>query len=256
MFLSLVSGSSGNATLISDSKTNILIDCGVSGKKLDAALNALNLSGKDISALLLTHEHTDHTLGAGVIARKYNIPIYATQGTHNSAQIGCVSESNRKLIKAGEDFEIGNIGIKSFNISHDAKEPVGFNFYIDNKKLTLATDSGEITKEIKNAILGSEEIILESNHDTELLMYGDYPFNLKKRILGKRGHLSNENAAKTAVELLYSGTKKIMLAHLSHENNTPEIAYQTTKNALLSAGAKLDKDIFLSVAQRFDITRF
>lgn len=256
MFLSLVSGSSGNATLISDSKTNILIDCGISGKKLDAALNTLNISGNKISALLLTHEHSDHILGAGVIARKYNIPIYATHGTHSNAQIGKITDEKRMLIKAGEDFEIGNIGIKPFNISHDAIEPVGFNFFIDNKKYTLATDSGEITKEIETAISGSDEIILESNHDTDLLMYGDYPFNLKKRILGKRGHLSNENAAKTAVRLLSSGTKKIMLAHLSPENNTPEIAYQTTKNALISAGAKLDKDIFLTVANRFDITRF
>lgn len=256
MFLSLISGSSGNATLVTDNKTIVLIDCGMSGKKLETALSQLDISCRDINAVLLTHEHIDHTNGAGVISRRYDIPVYATEGTHRNAAIGKISDKNTKFIKPGEKFEIGSIGICPFNISHDAAEPVGFNFFVGQKKLSLATDSGEITEEIQNCIYGSEEIILESNHDIDLLMYGTYPLNLKRRILGSHGHLSNAAAAETAVGLLNSGTKKIMLGHLSLENNTPDIAYQTTKNALTGCGAAIGHDIMLSVANRHEITRF
>lgn len=256
LFLSLISGSSGNATLISDSHTYILIDCGMSGKKLEAALACLDLSCKDLSAVLLTHEHIDHTQGAGIISRRYDIPIYATPGTHRAAEIGKIKDQNTHLIKSGESFEIGKIGITPFSISHDAADPVGYNFFINSAKLTLATDLGEVTDSIRQSIAGSDEIILESNHDVDLLMYGTYPLNLKRRILGTRGHLSNSDASKIAVDLLKGGTKKIMLGHLSNENNTPDIAYHTTKNALNACGAVVGRDISLSIASRHEITRF
>ena len=213
MFLSLISGSSGNSTLISDGSSVILADCGMSGKKLEEALSKLDMSASDIDAILLTHEHVDHTRGVGVISRKYDIPIYATNGTCTNAQFGKIDEKNINLIKAGNDFEIGKIGICPFGISHDAAEPIGFTFFHSGKKMALATDSGEVTDEIEKSILGSDEIILESNHDTDLLMYGTYPLSLKHRILGKLGHLSNNTAAETALKLLKSGTRKIMLGH-------------------------------------------
>ncbi len=256
MFLSLISGSSGNASVVTCGDTIILIDCGMSGKKLEAALAELDISCSDISAILLTHEHIDHTRGVGIVSRRYDIPIYATRGTHSNAEIGNIAEKNIKVIQAENEFEIGSVGICPFAISHDAAEPVGFSFFADGKKLTIATDSGEITDTMKKHILGSSEIILESNHDVDLLMYGTYPLSLKRRILSSRGHLSNADASKAAVELLNGGTEKIMLGHLSKENNTPDIAYETSRLALSESGAKIGKDILLSVANRHEITRF
>ena len=200
MFISLISGSSGNATFVSDGTTNLLIDCGMSGKRLDAFLDQIGISCASLDALLLTHEHIDHTRGAGVVSRRHDIPVFATEGTYRAAEIGNIAEKNINIIASGRSFEIGNIGICPFNISHDAAEPVGFNFFVGKEKLTLATDSGEITDEMKKYILGSDEIILESNHDVDLLMYGAYPMPLKRRILSSRGHLSNIDAAKTAAE--------------------------------------------------------
>lgn len=256
MFLSLISGSSGNAALIKENDTTILIDCGMSGKKLEQALSALDMACGDIDALVITHEHTDHVMGAGVVSRRYNIPIYITGGTYQNAALGKISEENINIISAGDEFEIGNIGVKPFSITHDAAEPVGYSFFAGGRKMSVATDIGEMTENIFSAISGSDEIILESNHDADMLMYGSYPIRLKRRIAGKLGHLSNSDAAKTAIRLLESGTKKIMLGHLSRENNTPDIAYQTTKNELAATDARLNDDIFLSVAARYEITRF
>lgn len=256
MFLSLVSGSSGNASIVSDKNTLILTDCGMSGKKLEAALAELDAVAADISAILLTHEHIDHTRGAGIISRRYNLPIYATAGTFGGAELGKISDSNIHIINSGDEFEIGTIGVCAFAISHDANEPVGYSFFSENKKMTIATDTGEITDETEKNILGSDEIILESNHDKEMLMYGSYPYSLKQRVAGSFGHLSNDDAALTCLKLLQSGTRKIMLGHLSNENNTPEIAYKTSRNLLEKAGARIGHDIELSVAERYNITRF
>ena len=254
MFLSLISGSSGNAALIKENDTTILIDCGMSGKKLEQTLSLLDMACGDIDALVITHEHTDHVMGAGIVSRRYNIPIYITGGTYQNAALGKIPEENINIISAGNEFEIGNIGVKPFSITHDAAEPVGYSFFASGKKMSVATDIGNMTEDIFSAISGSDEIILESNAD--MLMYGVYPISLKQRIAGKLGHLSNSDAAKTALRLLKSGTKKIMLGHLSRENNTPDIAYQTTKNELTAADARLNNDVFLSVAGRYEITRF
>lgn len=256
MLLSLISGSSGNASVITCGSGLILTDCGMSGKKLEETLAAIDYSCADISAILMTHEHIDHTRGVGVISRRYNIPVYATEGTFEGAEIGNIPDSSIHIIRPEKDFEISDVGVHPFSISHDANDPVGYSFFISGKKLTLATDTGEITAEIEKNILGSDEIILESNHDIEMLMYGSYPYNLKKRILGSKGHLSNDTASEVCLKLLNSGTKKIMLGHLSDENNTPGIAYETSKNILEKAGAKIGRDIELCVAERYKITRF
>ena len=168
-FVSLISGSSGNATFVSDGKTNLLIDCGMSGAKLKESLHAIDVMPESIDALLITHEHVDHTKGAGVISRRYNIPIYTTQGTHTSMDIGNIADENIKIITEDTDFEIGNIGICPFAIPHDAAQPVGFNFMIGDEKYSLATDIGKITKSILEKITGSKKILLESNNDVEML---------------------------------------------------------------------------------------
>ena len=232
-FVSLISGSSGNATFVSDGKTNLLIDCGMSGAKLKESLHAIDVMPESIDALLITHEHVDHTKGAGVISRRYNIPIYTTQGTHTSMDIGNIADENIKIITEDTDFEIGNIGIRPFAIPHDAAQPVGFNFMI-----------------------GDEKYSLESNHDVEMLKCGTYPYPLKRRILGEYGHLSNETASKVALHLVQNGTEHIMLGHLSKENNRPEIAMLETYNLLSQSGVDVGKDMTLQVADRYKPTLF
>lgn len=244
-FVSLVSGSSGNSTFVSDGKTNILIDCGMSGKALEKSLESIGERACEISALLVTHEHIDHIKGAGIISRKYNIPIYATAGTHSAMEIGKIRDENR-LIADGE-FEIGSIGIKPFPIPHDAAQPVGYNLFAGGEKLSVATDIGHMTDEILDSILRSDRVLLEANHDVEMLKLGAYPYPLKQRILGDNGHLSNDTAAETALKLAENGTRSIMLGHLSNENNYPQIAYNTVLNRL-----RADKiDICLCVADRY-----
>lgn len=255
-FCSLISGSSGNCTFISSGDTKLLVDCGMSGKNLEKLLTSIDVRPTDINAMLITHEHSDHVRGAGIVSRRYNIPVIATQKTHMAMDIGNISDENKILIKPYEDFEIGKIGIKAFSIPHDAADPVGYTFETDNKKYTIATDIGKMSDELLSHIKGSHSVILESNHDVDMLMFGPYPFPLKQRILGDFGHLSNEFAAVAALELVKSGTQNIMLGHLSENNNTPEIAMLETYNTLTNAGVKVGDEVTLKVAHRHSITSF
>lgn len=251
-FISLISGSSGNATLISDGGTNILVDCGMSGKKLSESLAAIDMHADELDALLITHEHIDHVRGAGVIARRYNIPVYATEGTFASMETGAIPEWN--VISPDADFEIGSIGVMPFSIPHDASQPVGYSFFSDDRKYTIATDIGHMSGYVLNHLTGSDTILLESNHDIDMLRMGTYPFPLKQRILSSTGHLSNDDAAEALCRLAQSGTEHFMLGHLSKENNTPQIAYMSAQNALSEAGINVGGDITLTVAQRNAVT--
>lgn len=254
-FLSLTSGSSGNATYVSDGETKLLIDCGMSGTRLKAALSDIDVDIADINAVLITHEHSDHIKGLGVIARKYHIPVFATFKTLSSLKnIGEFDDSLKNSIT--NELEIGNIGIRAFSIPHDAADPVGYNFFIDNTKLSLATDIGKMNDSVFGAIKGSKYVILESNHDVDILKLGSYPYSLKQRILSPYGHLSNEAAADTALRLAETGTEHFMLAHLSRENNLPELAQVTTENIFKSNNIRLNHDVTLTVAQRDSITLF
>lgn len=256
MFLSLVSGSSGNCSLISDGKTTLLVDCGLSCKKLEEALAKAKVDPHDISAMLITHEHSDHIKGAGVVSRKYNLPVFATLKTHEYMNLGKVESCSVQYLSPDVEFEIGSIGVRPFSIPHDAADPVGYNFFFGEKKLSLATDIGKMNDNVMNNLKGSLAVLLESNHDVVMLQNGRYPAYLKRRILGDFGHLSNSDAAKCVLELIKSGTYHIMLGHLSQENNTPTAAYTTTKNYLEENGVILDKDATLAVAQRFEVSRF
>ncbi|MCD8180729.1 MAG: MBL fold metallo-hydrolase [Firmicutes bacterium] len=255
-FVSLISGSSGNATFVSDGKTNLLIDCGMSGAKLKEAMKVIDAAPENITALLLTHEHIDHTKGAGVISRRYNIPIYATEGTHTAMDAGKIDDNNIKLVRENVDFEIGGIGIKPFAIPHDARQPVGYCLFSGGEKYSVATDMGNMNEDILSNITGSKKILLESNHDVEMLRCGSYPYPLKRRILGDLGHLSNEAAAKTALYLVQNGTRHIILGHLSMENNRPEIAMLETYNLLSQSGVNVGDDVTLQVADRYKPTLF
>ena len=254
-FISLISGSSGNATLISDGRTHILTDCGMSGARLKDALKKVGIAPETLAALLITHEHVDHLRGAGVLARRYGIPVYATEKTLLKLDCGPINDAQLRAITPDADFEIGSIGICPFSIPHDAADPVGYSYFAENEKYSLATDIGHMNEYLFNHISGSKAVLLESNHDVEMLQFGSYPYPLKRRILSDIGHLSNENAAKCAIELVKTGTERISLGHLSQENNRPEIALLETHNALTQSGAKVGDDVRLTVAQRFEVTR-
>lgn len=255
MLHSLISGSSGNCSLFSANGTNILIDCGMSGRQLEVHLKELELSGSDLDAILVTHEHIDHIKGIGVVSRRYDLPVFATEQTHiEMAHLG-ISDTNRRIISPDRPFEIGTVAADAFSIPHDAADPVGYRLYSGGEKYAVATDIGTMTNELFDSISGSHSVILEANHDIDMLINGSYPEHLKQRILGTFGHMSNDLSANTAVALANRGTKRIMLAHLSEENNRPELAYDTVSLALKDAGAEKG-DISLIVAKRYEVTSF
>ena len=255
-FCSLVSSSKGNATLICDGKTNILIDCGISRRRLGEALLKVGKSGADIDAILVTHEHGDHIRGIGAVSRGFDIPIYANEATWEAMEssLGRVAPKNIKYINSNQSFEIKSIGISCFDTPHDAAGSVGYCLNVENLKVSVATDMGHIDEGVIKSIQGSDIVLLEANHDVQMLKNGRYPEMLKQRILGDFGHLSNEASAQMAVQLLKSGTRAILLGHLSEENNMPDVAYAAVKTALEGAGGRIDKDIRLAVANRYEVS--
>lgn len=249
---SLRSGSTGNAILAGTEKTKILIDCGISGKAVLSSLAELAVNPGEISAILVTHEHSDHIKGVGILARKLEIPIYASPGTWKAMyrELGKIREEWIKVFDVNGQFEIGDIGVKPFPIPHDAAQPVGYSLFGDGQKVSVATDMGEVRDEVAAALAGSATVLLEANHDVHMLEAGGYPYPLKRRVKGSLGHLSNEQAGEMARRLLEGGTTQILLGHLSRENNYPELAFQTVKNILESCGATVGKDLLLNVASR------
>lgn len=252
-FCTLTSGSSGNSIFVSDGKTRILVDAGVSGKKIEEGLRAIGEEADRIDAILVTHEHADHINGIGILSRRYDIPIYANSNTWNamSGSIGSIKPYHIREIETENRFGIMDIGVEAFSIPHDAADPVGYSFYIGSKKITVATDIGHINKPLFQHLSGSDGILLESNHDVEMLKNGTYPYPLKQRILGEFGHLSNKLAATLACFLVKNNTTKIMLGHLSNENNTPRLALTTTLNEMKEYGIQAGVDVELKVAERF-----
>ena len=250
-FYSLYSGSSGNSLLVNTENTNILIDAGVSSKKIETALNNLEIPPTSLDGILITHEHSDHVQGLGTFSKKFNVPVFVNQKTLDAMpkQKEKISENNIKLFKIEENFEINGLKIKPFSIPHDAANPCGFNIEKDNKKISIATDIGHMTNSILKKLEGSEFILLESNYDPEVLMYSRYPYVLKNRIAGPTGHLSNEAAGKTISCLLNSGLQQVMLGHLSKESNFPELAYKTVIEQLISNSYN-ENSLRLSIASR------
>ena len=224
---SLYSGSSGNSFLIQSNHTKILVDAGVSCRKIETALNNLDISPADIHAILITHEHIDHTKGLGILSSKYNIPIYANEKTWGNINCNKILDENRKIFINNKKFDIEDLTILPFSTPHDAADPCGFNIYKDTKKISIATDLGNITKDVFDKLENSSLIMLESNYDMNILKYSPYPYNLKRRIASAIGHLENCMAGKTIARLADSGLKNAVLIHLSKENNFPELAYKT-----------------------------
>lgn len=256
-FCSLYSGSSGNALFIGTEKTKLLIDAGLSGKRILEALCSIGENPAELSAILISHEHIDHVRGAGILSRKQDIPIYANESTWCAMEhgLGPVKLENRVTFCTGKEFYIGDICVKPFSIPHDAAEPVGYSFFAQGKRITTATDIGHMNDDLLSHIEGNDLLLLESNHDIEMLRMGPYPWHLKKRIMGDHGHLSNESCAEVIAHLAEKGGKRFILGHLSNENNFPELAYQTTLNALNDKKIAVGCDVTLEVALRDRVGR-
>ena len=247
---SIRSSSRGNAILVYTKDTVLLVDCGISGKEAENGICQIGLSPENISAILVTHEHHDHISGVGVMSRRYGLPVYANTLTWQAmeSKLGKISTDFKKTFNHIDNFEIGDIKVQPFSISHDAADPVGYSFSNEKKKISIATDTGILEEGLFRAIYGSETVLLESNHDKNMLDIGAYPLPLKQRIKSNKGHLSNDDAGKAAEFLVRMGTKNIILGHLSPDNNYPLLAKQTVMNSLIEAGIDPQKDVQLHIA--------
>ncbi len=251
----LCSGSSGNAVLVEADGTKILIDCGITGKTAAERLCEIGIDPSELSAILVTHEHIDHIRGVGVVSRRYGLPIYASMGTWNGmlSLVGKIPDENIRCIAADVPFSVGDAVVFPFKTSHDACESLGFTVSNGRKNVSIATDLGIADKYIFDNIKGSELLLLEANHDERLLMNGPYPYPLKQRILSDVGHLSNRVCGALCARLLSEcgGDKQILLGHLSNENNTPRLAFDTVKKSIEHIGGKVGGDIRVEVAGRY-----
>ena len=237
-FTVLASGSTGNATIIKGRDKTVMIDAGLSAKKLEELLKLQGMSGHHIDALLVTHEHSDHIKGLGAFARKFDLPIYANSPTWDAMErhVGKVDAAKRNIFETGESLSFGSMEVMTYPISHDAAEPVAYTFLEDGEKLGVATDLGYMSDKVKNCIIDSDVLVLESNHDTEMLRMGKYPWNIKRRILSDVGHLSNIAAGEAILEVKTDRTKRIYLAHLSKEHNQMQLAMLTINSIFESNG--------------------
>ncbi len=252
-FCSLASGSSGNCQFVASEKTKLLVDAGMSGRYIKNSLSSIDVDINQINGILLTHEHADHISGLGVLMRRHKIPLYVTEKTWEALKhkVGEVDYNLLHLYDKIDTIEIGDITVQSARISHDAVDPLCYALIHGNRKVAIATDLGMISDEVVDKFKDSDLLMIESNHDIEMLKVGPYPMYLKRRILSEYGHLSNEDAGYITREILgYGSVKHVLLAHLSKENNFPELAFETVKGILEEAGIVDGRDISLDLTYR------
>ncbi|CAM4383047.1 metallo-beta-lactamase [Bacillus manliponensis] len=235
-FSVLASGSTGNALYVGTEKEKLLVDAGLSGKAMDALFQQIDVNIRDLSGILVTHEHSDHIKGLGILARKYNLPIYANEKTWKAMEhlIGNVPSAQKFVFSVGEAKTFGDIDVEAFGVSHDAAEPMFYTFHHSGRKLALITDTGYVSDRMKGVIKGANAFVFESNHDVEMLRMGRYPWSVKRRILSDVGHVSNEDAALAMADVITDETKHIYLAHLSLDNNMKELARMSVTQVLES----------------------
>lgn len=229
----IASGSSGNCICVGSDNTHLLIDAGVSGKRIETGLNEIDLKTSEMQGILVTHEHIDHIAGLGVLARRYGIPIFATEKTVNAIlntkSVGKMDADLFQVIRPGKRFSIGELTINPISISHDAADPVAYKVINGDKTVAVVTDLGNYNQAIVDELQGLDALLLEANHDVKMLQMGIYPYALKQRILGDRGHLSNERSGQLLSELLHDNFGTVVLGHLSKENNYEELAYEAVR---------------------------
>lgn len=257
---SIASGSSGNCIYAGSDATHLLVDVGISGKRIEEGLKGLELTGRDIDGILITHEHSDHIGGLGVLSRKYEIPIYATKGTISAI----IKNGGRNLpdpelfqeIEADRKIVIKDLTVNPMRISHDAADPVGYRILYGNRKIAVCTDLGVFNDYTVESLRGMDALLIEANHDVNMLQVGPYPYYLKQRILGDRGHLSNENSGRLLNRILHDDLKAVVLGHLSKENNMPELAYEAVRMEITMGNCPYRaEDFHIMVADRSELSQ-
>ena len=256
---SIASGSSGNCIYVGSDNSHLLIDTGISKKRIEEGLNKLEIKGDELDGILITHEHSDHIKGLGVFSRKYEIPIYATPGTiagiKESSTLGKMPEGLLHPIKTDHPFRLGELDVHPFAISHDANEPSGYRIENGKKSVAVATDLGVYDDYTVEHLSDLNAVFLESNHYIHMMDLGPYPYSLKRRVMGDKGHLSNELSGKLLCDILHDDLQYVVLGHLSKENNYEELAYETVKLEI-SIGDNPYKgdDIPMMVAKRDQVS--
>jgi phosphoribosyl 1,2-cyclic phosphodiesterase len=235
----LASGSRGNSAIVESSSARILVDAGISCRETFKRLKSIGRDPRDISAILITHEHFDHVYGLGNLAKKLDVPVFMTGATHQAWARALRDQSGERpqihrleLFSAGRSFHIGDITVMPFTIPHDAADPVGFTFHAESTKIAIVTDLGYLPASVRDQLRKCDVLIIESNHDLEKLRTGTYPWSVKQRVMSRVGHLSNDALAQFFVQYYDGGASYIVLAHISQENNHPEIALRVAENAL------------------------
>lgn len=256
---SIASGSSGNCIYVGSEATHLLVDVGISGKRTESGLRELGLAMGDIDGILVTHEHADHISGLGVIVRKYEIPVYATGGTikamRENGSLGVLEPELFHEVREDRKFIIKDLTVNPMQISHDAAQPVGYRISYGAKKVAVCTDLGIYNDYTVECLKGMDALLLEANHDVNMLQVGPYPYYLKKRILGDRGHLSNENSGRLLCRILHDGLKTVFLGHLSKENNLPELAFESVRMEInMGDNPYKAGDFDIRVARRSEVT--
>ncbi len=251
---SIASGSSGNCIFVGTNETSLLVDAGISKKRIVEGLLQIGVCPSSVKGILVTHEHSDHIKGLGVMSRQYKIPIFGTRETIEEikkiSSLGVIEEELFHIIEPDESFVLGDIEVNPFSSFHDAKNPVCYTFCQEEHKVGVATDLGTYDDYIVENLKGCEILLLEANHDVNMLQVGSYPYALKRRVLGDLGHLSNDSSGKLLTRLVHKELKYILLGHLSKENNYPELAYETVKYELEKQGVLEKFDFHLEIARR------
>lgn len=255
-FSVLASGSSGNCTYVESMNSRIMIDAGLSGKRIEGLFSQIGRKVADIDAILVTHEHKDHIHGVGVLSRKYNIPIYANARTWSVMEnmIGKIAPENKLFIEPDKLVTIGDIDVLSYNVSHDAIQPQFYAFEKAKKQFVMLTDTGYVSDRLRSQLKNASAYLIESNHEIEMLRYGAYPWSLKQRILGDKGHLSNEDGALAMVDLIGNNTKEIYLGHLSRDNNTKQLAMSSMEDILMHHNFAVNEEFHLYMTDPAEAT--
>lgn len=256
---SIASGSSGNCIYAGSDHTHLLVDTGISKKRIEQGLNTLDVKGEELNGILITHEHIDHIQGLGVFSRKYEIPIYATHGTiegiKNCKSLGKMPEGLLHEMKVDHPLSLGDITVHPFAISHDANEPSGYRIEQGERSVAVATDIGIYDEYTVENLKNVNALVLEANHDIHMLEVGPYPYPLKRRVMGDKGHLSNELSGRLLCDILHDDLKQVVLGHLSKENNYPELAYETVKlEVTLGNNPYKGEEIPMMVAKRDEVS--
>lgn len=246
----LASGSSGNCALLSDGETHLLLDAGISCRRICTALAGLNIPPESLAGVLITHEHADHISGLATLHKRFRLPVYTSPGTARQLcyRIAALEDVVRTCAP-GSSFTVGGLDVETFPISHDAAEPMGFAVSSGDRKAALVTDLGVVTQAVRDGMAGAQLVLVEANHDPDWVRSGRYPYYLQARILGEKGHLSNEDGGALALSAVDGGARAVVLAHLSRENNTPQRAFDAV-SAILSAHGVREPGLTLAVAPR------